>query len=185
MVIYIHGFAGSGEGNKARLFREYFKGIGQPFIAPSLSYIPELAIKTLEELIESYDGEVKLIGSSLGGYYSLYLAQKYNIKAVLINPAIYPYIRLAEMIGNAENFYDQSYFEWNQHHIEMLKKYKIKLPTKENFLLLVQKGDEVLDYKEALNYLSNVKSVIEEHGSHSYDGIENHFSLIASFLADI
>ena len=51
MIIYIHGFGSSGEGHKAKQFREYFKDDG--FIAPSLSYIPDLAIKTLEELIES------------------------------------------------------------------------------------------------------------------------------------
>jgi len=90
MIIYIHGFGGSGEGSKAKAFRKYFNSIGETFIAPSLSYVPELAIKTLEELIESYHGDVCLIGSSLGGYYTMYLAQKYNLKAVLINPSISP-----------------------------------------------------------------------------------------------
>lgn len=36
MIIYIHGFGGSGNGNKAKVFREYFKSIGEDFIAPSL-----------------------------------------------------------------------------------------------------------------------------------------------------
>ena len=58
MIIYIHGFGGSGEGSKAKAFREYYKKEG--FIAPSLSYVPQLAIKTLEELIESYDGKVSV-----------------------------------------------------------------------------------------------------------------------------
>ena len=70
MIIYIHGFGGSGEGSKAKAFRNYFASIKEPFIAPSLSYVPELAIRTLEELIDAYPGEVSLIGSSLGGYYA-------------------------------------------------------------------------------------------------------------------
>ena len=86
MTIYIHGFSGSGEGAKAKLFREYFKDKKEGFIAPSLSYIPELVIKTLEELIESYNSDVTLIGSSLGGYYAIYLSQKYSLKTVLLNP---------------------------------------------------------------------------------------------------
>ncbi len=53
VIIYIHGFGGSGVGNKASLFREYFKERGVEYIAPSLSYIPDLAISTLEELIEN------------------------------------------------------------------------------------------------------------------------------------
>ena len=103
MVIYIHGFGSSGYGGKATQFREHYKTKEEVFIAPSLSYIPELAIKTLEEIIESYDGEIKLIGSSLGGFYSIYLSSKYNLKAVLINPSIYPYKTLAKVLGNAPN----------------------------------------------------------------------------------
>lgn len=63
MIIYVHGFGGSGEGTKAKLFREYFK---ERFIAPSLSYVPDLAIKTLEERIISYHHEAVLILNTLG-----------------------------------------------------------------------------------------------------------------------
>ena len=83
MIIYIHGFGSSGEASKAKLFRKYFKSIGENFISPSLSYVPTLAIKTLEELIESYHEDVYLIGSSLGGYYSTYLSQKKEVKKVV------------------------------------------------------------------------------------------------------
>jgi len=65
MVIYIHGFGGSGLGIKSSLFREYFKSHDIDFISPTLSYIPDLAIQTLEELIESYlklGQNVSLIG---------------------------------------------------------------------------------------------------------------------------
>jgi len=87
VIIYIHGFGGSGLGTKASLFREYFKERGIEYIAPSLSYIPDLAISTLEELIENCENP-SLIGSSLGGFYTLYLTKKYNIRGVLINPAV-------------------------------------------------------------------------------------------------
>ena len=40
MTIYIHGFGSSGQGGKAVPFREYFKDISEPFIAPSLSCVP-------------------------------------------------------------------------------------------------------------------------------------------------
>jgi len=49
MIINIHGFGGSGQGNKAQQFRKYFCSQGKDFIVPSLSYIPELAIQTLLE----------------------------------------------------------------------------------------------------------------------------------------
>ena len=79
MILFIHEFSSHGYGGKARALREYYAKKNEPFIAPSLSYVPELAMQTLEELVQVCD-DVKLIGSSLGGYYAMYLAQKYNLK---------------------------------------------------------------------------------------------------------
>lgn len=181
MIIYIHGFGSSGEGGKSILFREYFKSIDEPFIAPSLSFVPALAIKTLEELIESYD-DVKLIGSSLGGFYSIYLAQKYDLNAVLINPSIYPYKTLENYTGYAPNFYDGSSFEWNTLHVKMLKGFETKVSHEENFMLLLQKEDELLDYKEAVSKLPNSTLHVEEGGNHSFEGIERFFADIKKFF---
>ena len=181
MIIYIHGFGSHGLGSKASSFRTYFKERGEAFIAPSLSYIPDLAIQTLEELIESYE-DVKLIGSSLGGYYTLYLAQKYGLKAVLINPSIYPYATLKKVLGKAPSFYDESYFSWKEPHLEMLKKYETDSVIQEDVMLLLQKGDETLDYREAVTKLPNAKQIVEEGGSHSFDGIERYFDEVDDFL---
>ncbi len=181
MIIYVHGFGGSGQGVKARAFREYFKRVNQPFISPSLSYVPELAISTLEELIESYEN-VTLIGSSLGGYYSIYLSQKYDIKAILLNPSIHPMITLNDYKGDAPNFYDDSSFMWNSNHVDTLKNLKVQEPKEELLTLLVQKGDELLDYKEAVKYLPNANSIIEDGGNHSFAGIEKQFEYISEIL---
>ena len=183
MIIYIHGFGSSGEGSKAKAFREYFKRIDEPFIAPSLSYVPELAMGTLEELIESYHGDVKLIGSSLGGYYTLYLAQKYDLQAVLLNPSTHPYLTLEKMLGKAPNFYDDSYYDWNSTHIDMLKHFRVDKPKQDKLMLLVQKGDELLDYKEAVEYLPESKMTVEEGGNHGFEGVEQHFEQIRAFFA--
>jgi len=181
MIIYIHGFGSHGLGSKAIAFRNYFKGKGEAFIAPSLSYIPDLAIQTLEELIESYD-DVQLIGSSLGGYYTLYLAQEYGLKAVLINPSIYPYITLKKVLGEAPSFYDESHFAWMESHLEMLKKYETDLVPQKDVMFLLQKGDETLDYREAEAKLPHAKQIVEEGGSHSFDGIERYFDEVDEFL---
>ena len=185
MIIYIHGFGGSGEGNKAKAFRKYFNAIGETFIAPSLSYVPELAIKTLEELINSYKGEVYLIGSSLGGYYTTYLAKKmYVKKAVLINPSIHPINTLQKAVGNAPNFYDGSYYGWSKKHLEILKKYQSDIDAyKEKLMVLVQKGDELMDYREAVQKYEGCCMIVEEGGNHSFEGIERHFETIREFFA--
>ncbi len=182
MIIYIHGFGSSGEASKAKLLRAYCQEEGIRFIAPSLPTIPDLAIKTLSELIESYQEPVYLMGSSLGGYYALYLSDKYNLKAVLINPAINAPETLERAIGHGLNYYDNSAYEWNASHLEMLESYEIEEPNLENLFVLLQKGDEVLDYEEAFDVLEGAKMVVEEGGTHSFEGLERHFESIKRFF---
>jgi len=181
MVIYIHGFSSSGFGSKAQRLRQYYQERGVGFMAPSLSYVPDLAIQTLCDIIESQEETVSLMGSSLGGYYALFLAKKYKLKTVLINPSIYPYQTLDAYRGKVANFYDESYFEWNDGHIEMLKKYEVE-DVETEVLLLLQKGDALLDYREALQKLPKSKAVVEEGGDHGFVGIERHFENIWVFL---
>ena len=182
MIIYIHGFGSSGHGGKATLFREYFE---EEVIAPSLSYVPSLAIDTLEQLIEVFlekEEPVGLVGSSLGGYYAIYLAQKYDLKAVLINPAIYPYQTL-DSIGMAINYYDGTSFEITNEHLHTLKGLEVgDIENQENFITLLQTDDEVLDYNEAVEKLPNSELIIEEGGNHSFENIESYFRKISLFL---
>ncbi|HIP21148.1 MAG TPA: esterase [Sulfurimonas sp.] len=185
MIIYIHGFASSGQGTKAKLFREYFKNQGVAFIAPSLSNVPALALDTLKQLIESYIklGEsVSLMGSSLGGFYSIYLSQMYNLKAVLINPSIFPYDTLSRIPSPMTNFYDGASFEWKEQHYEALREYEVAEVNTKNFMLLLQTGDESLDYNHAAKKFVHATLDIEEGGNHSYEGIERHFKSVATFL---
>lgn len=183
MILYIHGFGSSGCGGKASIFKEEFK---EGFIAPSLSYVPNLAIDTLSQIIEytqKKGEEVFLIGSSLGGYYSLYLSNKYNLKAVLINPSIYPYKLLGHM-GMGKNYYDDSQFLVTNEHIQSLKKFEVDDTTnnEKNIMLLLQKADDVCDYKEALKKLPNAVLHLEEGGSHSFENIERYFQTIRMFF---
>ena len=187
MVIYIHGFGSSGKGGKALQLRAYFKTQNISCIAPSLSYVPELAIDTLEQLIESCDEEVTLIGSSLGGFYSIYLAEKYGLKAVLINPAVDSAKTLKHLLAlgdRQKNYYDNTHFDWTTEHVDMLLSYKVNEVKNGEYFLLLQTGDEVLDYQEALAKLPNARTVVEEGGTHPFEGIERHFETIKEFLLD-
>ena len=183
MIIFIHGFGSSGFSFKADRTREYFTN--EVVLSPSLTYVPHLAITTLEDIIEyalTKEESVKLIGSSLGGFYALYLSNKYNLKAVLINPAINAPITLGKYEGMATNYYDLSKFEWNSSHVEQLKKLVVENPKEDNILLMLQKGDEVLDYKEALEKLPNAELILEDGGDHSFMGYAEHLDKIAEFF---
>jgi len=183
MIIYIHGFASSSFSKKAKIFKEEYKN---EILCPSLSYIPSLALSTLEELIEFFldkKEKVQLIGSSLGGFYCMYLANKYGLKAVLINPAVYP-SKTLEKIGMQSNYYDASLFEVKKEHLSSLKQMEQStIKNKTDFLLLLQKEDEVLDYKEAQDFLKGCKLYVEEGGNHSFENIQRYFKTIRDFLS--
>jgi predicted esterase YcpF (UPF0227 family) len=185
MIIYIHGFASSGFGSKPQKFKEYFE---EEIITISLPTIPNLAIDTLEQIVEAFlikEESVYLVGSSLGGFYALYLANKYDLKAVLINPAIDPFSTLDryEGVDFVTNYYDNSRFEFTNNHIQSLKNYEVDyIKNPENFITLLQEEDEVLDYSVAALKLEETELIIEEGGNHSFDGIERYFRKISGFF---
>jgi len=187
MVIYLHGFGSAGFGEKAQKFLEYFE---DEMITPTLSTIPVLAIATLEQIIEAFVNrgiKVSLVGSSLGGFYALYLANKYDLKAVLINPAVTPWLNSDSLDKDGEEmsicYYDNSRFEFNHSHIQSLRNYEVvMLKNPSNFLTLLQTDDEVLDYNEAADKLEETELIIEEGGSHSFEDIERYFRKVSTFL---
>jgi predicted esterase YcpF (UPF0227 family) len=186
LIIYIHGFGSSAYGSKSQILKEYYRSLNIDFLAPSLPTIPFLAIENLKELIihnQKYYENICLIGSSLGGFYSIYLSNLFNLEAVLINPAINPDTKLAEALGFAINYHDLSKFEWTQNHLNMLKEYKVD--THEKIMLLVQKADEVLNPNEAIkkfDYLKKENLIIEDGGNHSFKNIESKFDIINKFF---
>jgi len=182
VLLYIHGFGSSGKSGKAEIFRNFF---ANQIIAPSLSPIPELAIDTLEQIADSVcqcGRRIVFAGSSLGGYYATYLAHKYESRAVLINPAVKPYLTLASRIGLNHSYYDFSDYEFTQTHINHLRHYDVAEPQTDRYMLLLQTGDTVLDYREAAEKFGGAKIDIEEGGSHGYEGVERKMESIKDFL---
>ena len=89
-ILYLHGFCSSPASWKARLLAKAIEGRGLDgrFFCPALSFEPNAAIAQAEEIITTEDRPLTLVGSSLGGYYATYLAEKHDLRAVLINPAV-------------------------------------------------------------------------------------------------
>ena len=102
-ILYLHGFASCGEGNKSTLLKAYFGA--DRVIAPDLPPSPIDALDAIEEILESTQIDI-LIGSSLGGYYATYLVEKYCMKAVLLNPSTQPWETLAAYTGWQKRFCD-------------------------------------------------------------------------------
>ncbi len=185
MIIFIHGFGSSGFAKKAIILKNYF---GDNLFAPSLPYIPSLAINTLEEMIQMAllcDKKISLVGSSLGGYYATYLADKYDLKVVLINPVVYPEKTLKRHIDNAQSFFDLSSYEWTKAHVDSLNDYMVDTLNSRNFMVLLQKGDDIIDYRDAEKKFEQSTLIIEEGGSHGYDNFETKMNIIKNYFSPL
>ena len=95
MLIYIHGCNSSPAASKAQLVRSRLalNGREHEFLAPALPHSPAAASAMLEGLARAHP-QACMIGSSLGGYYATWLAERFGARAVLVNPAVKPYALL-------------------------------------------------------------------------------------------
>jgi predicted esterase YcpF (UPF0227 family) len=123
------------------------------------------------------------MASSLGGFYAIYLSNKYNLKTVLINPSINPY-RTTKLYLGKNITQDGIKFNWKNKHLKQLSKYKVKLTElkQEKFYVLLQKGDSVLDYKVAKKYFSKAKVTLEKGGSHRFENLKRQLRNVSSFI---
>ena len=100
-IFYFHGFASSADSTKAIVFNDFIKE-KFPNIClhiPNIDNSIEKSFIQLERLVEENGGDKLFIGSSLGGFYASYFAEKFDSKAVLINPASNPYLGMEIYLG--------------------------------------------------------------------------------------
>jgi len=185
-LFYIHGFNSSPLSAKARQVGDYLASLNADinFHVPVLPFDPDKAIAILDREVQScLPGIVGLIGSSMGGYYGTWIAEKYNLKLAMVNPAARPYELLADYMGEQVNDYTGERFTFEPKHMDSLKALEIGAVSRpDNFLLLTQTGDEVLDYREAVNKFADCRQVVQEGGSHAFDDFESMLPMILDFL---
>ncbi|HJQ63037.1 MAG TPA: YqiA/YcfP family alpha/beta fold hydrolase [Burkholderiales bacterium] len=183
MLIYIHGFNSSAQSFKARLLRERMVALGRgaEFRCPELDHRPSRAIEQLEEVIAHADVPVCLIGSSLGGYYATYLAEKHAVRAALVNPAVRPYDLLAAYIGPQRNLYTGAEYEFTAQHLAELRALDVPV-TPRRYLLLVATGDEVLDYRMATSKYQGCEQIVVRGGDHGFAGFASHIDVVLDFF---
>lgn len=180
-LLYIHGFASSAHSHKASVLRRHFDEV----YAPSLSHIPTLAVETLEEFIRALPSEPLLVGSSLGGYYALYLSQRLNLAAVLINPVVNLQLPLSKLVGMNRHYFDGSQFEFTEAHLNSLADYSCPTPATERLMVMVEMGDELIDHRATLAALPGARHEITEEGNHAYAGFEQKIETVRAFARDV
>lgn len=187
MLLYIHGFNSSNLSLKAQQIASWCAQY-RPDIkleVPRLACYPDDVINQLRQLVEKNKGHCRigLVGSSLGGYLSAWLNAQYGFRAVLVNPAVKPYALLCDYLGPQENPYTGEKYTLEERHMDELKAIKISsIAQPETMWLLQQKGDEILDYREAVAQYRQCKQTIEAGGDHSFVGFDRHCAEIVNFL---
>jgi len=147
-----------------------------PFHVPGLPFSPAQAISVLEaKFFHSAIGKATaVIGSSLGGYYAMYLSAHYCLPAVLINPAIKPFHLLQDYLGDNENLYTGQHYVLDSSHIDELLAIQCNPSafSSGQVLTLLQTGDETLDFREAIAFLPAQPTWIIPQGSHEFEHFE-------------
>jgi uncharacterized protein len=185
-LLYLHGFNSSPDSKKARQTLDWFTrhGLADRIAIPQLDTEPAAAIRLLQSLIESRTERVALLGSSLGGFYATWLAEEYDLRAVLVNPAVRPYERWEMHLGVQRNYYTGEEYTVTREHIDqlaLLERHPLTKPA--NFLLLAQTGDEVLDYRQAVEKYQDSARIIQQGGDHSFVNFEAMLPQIIDFLS--
>lgn len=184
-IVYIHGFNSSPQSHKAQLFKRWLHE-SHPAITlhtPALKPFPLDAISQLESLASIDPGKTGFIGSSLGGFYAIYLAEKFRAPAVLINPSVKPFDTLSRYLGENENFHTQERYTLTQQHVDDLRSLYVEKPASpEKLLLLTQTADETLDFREGTAHFHSSPAIIEYGGDHAFQNAERHFPFMLQFL---
>lgn len=186
-MLYIHGFNSSPESSKAQITANWLAR-ERPEVAlvcPFLSPFPHRAMAALEAAMAAIKpGPVWLVGSSMGGFYATWLAEKYRCRAVVINPAVAPWRGADHLLGEQTNYHTGEKSQFTQAHLDQLQDYAVPvLARPEDIWALVQTGDEVLDYRQAVDYYRGCKVTVEEGGDHGFQGYARFLPAMIEFLA--
>lgn len=184
MIVYLHGFNSAPSSHKARSLAAWLaaRGLGHRFTCPALPDLPNEAIDVIEAELARHDpARVTLIGSSLGGYYATWLAEKHGLRAVLINPAVRPYVGLEACLGTQKNLYTGVEYRLTREHLAQWRALEAPHVDPERYLLLLETGDEVLDWREAALRYEGARMSVRDGGDHTLKSFPEHLQRILSF----
>jgi predicted esterase YcpF (UPF0227 family) len=184
-VVYLHGFRSSPASIKATRLRACVDALPSPPVlhVPHLHHRPSVAVRGVTEWVErNAGGDVAFVGSSLGGFYATHLAERFGARAAMINPAVRPYEALATSLGVQTNLYTGEAFEVTRAHMDELRAMAVARITRpERYFLLVETGDEVLDYREAVAFYGGAHQYVRGGGDHTFTEFEAQIPAILRF----
>lgn len=188
VIIYLHGLNSAGSSGKAAVLSASLPGIqviSPTYPAHTAAKAVETLTQTLRLLMEdenSADEPSVMVGSSMGGFYGAWLAQRLQIHhLVMINPALQPWELLRQVIGWQYNqALDERYY-LSSEMVADTRRYAVE-PSPEGVptTLLLDKGDELIDYRIAEGIYQGIGDIhCFEGGSHTFDHMEEAVAIIA------
>lgn len=189
MIIYLHGFRSAPESIKARSLQRHMsaRGLADAFWCEQLPVSANAAIALIEAQIarakrDSNGVEPTLVGSSLGGYYATWLAERHGLRAVLVNPAVVAPLSLEAYVGPQTNLYTGEHFDFTPKHIDELRALDVAAITRpERYWLLAETGDEVLDYRHAVSKYAGARQTVLPGGDHGFSRWQDYLDAVLEF----
>jgi predicted esterase YcpF (UPF0227 family) len=187
-LLYLHGFRSSPRSFKARVVQQRMEAAGRAgdLICPQLPASPKAAMDLVLTLVERYsakgENELAIVGSSLGGFYATWLAERFGCRAALINPAVDPLKDLDKHVGITTEWHTGEPFEFKREYIDELAALKVGALTRpERYFLLAATGDEVLDYRDMVAHYAGAHQHVIQGSDHAVSEFEQYVDEVLAF----
>ncbi|MBU3628275.1 YqiA/YcfP family alpha/beta fold hydrolase [Polynucleobacter sp. AP-Reno-20A-A9] len=190
LVVYLHGFRSSPRSSKAVLTGEAVKALSTPddpieWYCPQLLPSPKASMDMVVKCIEaSTHDHLVVIGSSLGGYYANYLAEKFACKAIALNPAVRAPKELASHVGMLTSYDTDEPYDFRPEYIDELKALQVEsISNPSRYFLIAAKGDELLDWQEMVDFYRGAEQLVLEGGDHGISDYQDHLPKVLNFIS--
>jgi predicted esterase YcpF (UPF0227 family) len=187
-LVYLHGFRSSPASRKAACLRDHVATLPaheRPQLhIPSLTDRPASAMAAVVAWGDAHAAgrPLAFVGSSLGGYYATWLAERFGARAILVNPTVRPCDDLASWRGMQTNLYTGEAFAVGDAHFAELRALAVPRITRPaRYLLLVETGDEVLDYRLAVAFYGGAFQFVRGGGDHTFTAFATQLPAILRF----
>ena len=186
-IIYLHGFNSGPQSVKGQMLARAAATLADPprFHLPQLHHRPARAMRDVGVWIDrevAARDDLTLVGSSLGGYYATFLAEKHGARAVAINPAIRPFDDLRPFAGRQRNLYTGDEYDVTPAHFAELEELDVvRITRPQRYFLLVRTGDELLDWRKAVQFYAGAFQYVAGGGDHGWTDFGDEVASVLRF----
>ncbi len=189
LLVYFHGFRSSPRSSKAVMTGEAIKALSTQdqsyeWYCPQLLASPKHSMDMVTNHIDQSDANsIIIIGSSLGGFYTNYLAEKYQCKGIALNPAVFAARELEPHVGMMTEYDSDKPFDFKAEYIDELRALQIDhISDPQRYFLIAAKGDELLDWKEMVAFYAGAKQLVLEGSDHGIADYAKHLPAVLDFI---